>query len=80
MGIFDSYEKKRFKEDLKEFERLEREYESVKMEEGRPAKDGGVICPFCNYEMSLIEYLEQWQTGGVRIINCLNCHKEFKTH
>ncbi len=81
MDILDWFHgKKRNKEVLDQFEQMERMYESVKLEEGRTTDKGGVICPHCSYEMSQLEYLEQWQPGAVRIMTCPHCQKEFKTH
>ena len=81
MGLFDwLFEKKREKEALEQFVQMELEYKSIRLEEGIVTQEGGVVCPGCGYEMSIIEYFEQWQPGAARILICPCCHKKFKSH
>ena len=81
MQIIDwLFKRKQKKELLRQFDEMEKEYAAVDLPEGKPSDQGGVFCPNCGYELSMIEYLEQWQAGAVRIIECPNCQKEFKSH
>jgi len=74
------FNRKRKKEIWEEFQQMEEEYASVDLKEGQITGDGGVRCPHCSYALTQIEYLEQFQPGAVRILECPKCHGQFKSH
>jgi len=82
VGIGDwLFRKKREKENLQEFERMMRDYDSSPLPEGTLDREtGGVTCPMCGYKLSLTESLSGRQVGAVGATVCPKCNKTFKQH
>jgi DNA-directed RNA polymerase subunit RPC12/RpoP len=82
MGIGDwLYRKRRDKENLEEFDRMMKEYDSSPLPEGKLIQETGeTICPNCGHKLSLVEGIKGRGLGAVGATECPHCSKLFKQH